>query len=742
MKGLILEKLSAGRLPVFLAMIFVIMLSAARPTYGAGLTAPGTTPYSVTLTWTAPGDDSTTGTASQYDIRYSLAPITELNWHDANQAAGEPSPQPAGSQESFDVTGLQPGTTYYFAIKTADEVPNWSGISNVASGTTLEVPTVPDPPVLAGPGNGTTDLTPPVLLDWNNVMDVDSYGVQIDDDASFGSVLIDSVVTVSELSASDFSEGTTYYWRVRAHNDVGWGDYSAAWNFTTACPLPGSPVPASPDSGVSNLNMPVYLDWSDVSGALQYQVQVDETAAFSNPVISTATSSSHYSASGLDDSRQYYWRVRAENNCGWGDWSAVWAFSTGDTTVPTGVADLGATPTENDGEILLSWTATGDDGSSGTASLYDIRYSLSTITEANWGDASQVSGEPTPQSAGNAETFVVGGLTSGVTYYFAIRVADEASNWSQLSNVAGAVPDDHQPPAAIDDLSAETGSDEGLIHLSWTAPGDDGDSGIASAYLLKYSQNVITGSNWDYANIYEEYIAPLPSGQEQSFIMTDLQPGVRYYIAMKTYDESGNGSEMSNVAVCTSGVSWPLDVDDGQIAAVSPVSGSDLRTSRPTLAVTNIGPGPDNEYYFEVASDSFFISTAAVSPPVSQMGGDITFWKVDERLEAGVIYYWRARANDNGYTVTSSFTVHPEAHAYPNPFYLNQADAVTFTEIPAGADFFITTVSGSIVREWSNLSAEDLTWDGTNQSGQRVASGTYLWFVTNSDLRGKLVVIR
>jgi hypothetical protein len=27
------------------------------------------------------------------------------------------------------VTGLNAGTTYYFAIKTADEVPNWSTIS-------------------------------------------------------------------------------------------------------------------------------------------------------------------------------------------------------------------------------------------------------------------------------------------------------------------------------------------------------------------------------------------------------------------------------------------------------------------------------------------------------------------------------------------------------------------------------------------------------------------------------------
>src|SRR5207249_2062391 len=35
------------------------------------------------------------------------------------------------------VTGLLPCRTYYFAIKTMDEVGNWSGISNVASAITL-----------------------------------------------------------------------------------------------------------------------------------------------------------------------------------------------------------------------------------------------------------------------------------------------------------------------------------------------------------------------------------------------------------------------------------------------------------------------------------------------------------------------------------------------------------------------------------------------------------------------------
>ncbi len=88
----------------------------------------------ISLNWTAPGDDGNVGTASEYDVRYSTSPITEDNWSDAIQCEGEPTPKPAGSRETFKITGLARGTIYYFALKTADEVPNWAALSNVISG--------------------------------------------------------------------------------------------------------------------------------------------------------------------------------------------------------------------------------------------------------------------------------------------------------------------------------------------------------------------------------------------------------------------------------------------------------------------------------------------------------------------------------------------------------------------------------------------------------------------------------
>jgi len=94
--------------------------------------------YTIDLSWTAPGDDGDSGTAAEYDIRYARSAInSEAAWLEAVQVENPPTPQPAGSTETFTVTGLKTCTTYYFAIKASDEKGNWSGLSNSPDGKTI-----------------------------------------------------------------------------------------------------------------------------------------------------------------------------------------------------------------------------------------------------------------------------------------------------------------------------------------------------------------------------------------------------------------------------------------------------------------------------------------------------------------------------------------------------------------------------------------------------------------------------
>ena len=83
----------------------------------------GPTPTSLDVTWTAVGDDADAGTAASYDLRYSTSLIDTTTWASAIQVADEPAPRAAGTPESLTVNGLSPSTTYYFALKVADEVP-------------------------------------------------------------------------------------------------------------------------------------------------------------------------------------------------------------------------------------------------------------------------------------------------------------------------------------------------------------------------------------------------------------------------------------------------------------------------------------------------------------------------------------------------------------------------------------------------------------------------------------------
>lgn len=106
-----------------------------------------------------------------------------------------------------------------------------------------------------------------------------------------------------------------------------------------------------------------------------------------------------------------------------------------DIIAPSAVIDLSATSAAEN-SVALQWTATGDDGSAGTASSYDVRYSTSIITELNWNSAAQAIGEPIPLISGSTQTFIVIGLTSNTNYFFAIKSIDDASNISLISNIA------------------------------------------------------------------------------------------------------------------------------------------------------------------------------------------------------------------------------------------------------------------------------------------------------------------
>jgi hypothetical protein len=97
------------------------LVAAARPAHAVN----------VALEWTAPGDDSTFGTAVEYDLRYSFKPYFPNRFNDAPRWMATPQPGPAGTVQRCIITDLDEETVWYFAIKARDERGNSSTISNI-----------------------------------------------------------------------------------------------------------------------------------------------------------------------------------------------------------------------------------------------------------------------------------------------------------------------------------------------------------------------------------------------------------------------------------------------------------------------------------------------------------------------------------------------------------------------------------------------------------------------------------
>lgn len=111
----------------------------------------------------------------------------------------------------------------------------------------------------------------------------------------------------------------------------------------------------------------------------------------------------------------------------------------------------------------LSWTAPGDDGGSGTATSYQMRYTTmrpDTTSQATidnwWFVATPVTTLPVPQLSGTMQFVNVapmGGFMAKQTYYFVMKACDEVTNCSTYSNVAVfTVPGDLLAPRRTNDL--------------------------------------------------------------------------------------------------------------------------------------------------------------------------------------------------------------------------------------------------------------------------------------------------
>ena len=422
---------------------------------------------------------------------------------------------------------------------------------------------------------------------------------------------------------------------------------------------------------------------------------------------------------GLDAQKTYYFALKVfddvNNASAMSNLASTEAPS--DNVPPAAIDDLLAVSGPLEGQVTLSFTAPGDDGTVGTVVGYELRYSESFINEASW-DAAEVyapSHDWVPKTAGSPESWVISGFDSSTAHYFAVISVDDAGNWSSVSNCASAGGgQDRVPPARITDLAADQAQVEGQVILSWTATGDDGDQGTATRYILKYAQFEITASNWAFVGTYQPSLAwtPLPSGGHELKTISGLLSGKTYYFVLKAFDESANESGLSNIASATSGRDM---VPPSSIRDLSATPGENSVTLRFTATGDNGIEGSASSYelrysYSVITSDNF--TGATLYEPslawVPQPSGSLETFLVSN-LPANKLLYFAIKAFDEA----------------QNASRISNVASAT----PTGESVPPSPISDLSARKWLNPGEILLSFTATGDNGRfGTASGYELRF--------------
>lgn len=385
-------------------------------------------------------------------IGQSLTPL--LDWQDVQnavkyrvQAATDSSFSNVIADDSTIInslytipSGLLQNYTVYYWRAAAKNTDTWSSFSPHWSFRTYGVPASV---ILNQPANNSVNNNSDLTFNWfaaqvtkktdgssklyknlfisDNNSSIGNYWFELTTDTvSLSGLIRDSLLTDTTKTVSGLSYNTSYWWRVKAKNELGWGGFSNWWKFNT---ISGAPVLVSPVNNQTNVPVTPLLDWSDVASSTNYRIQVSAFSNFSLMWIddSNVTVSQLQVKSGvLAYNSAYYWRVKAHNVSGWSDYQAPFRFFTLVNPPPTapvlnlpanGSAGISLTP-------LLDWNDVSGAVKyriqvSGESSFNTIISDDSSITESQY----QVQ---------------AGMLSIGQTYYWRAAVKNNIT-WSGFS---------------------------------------------------------------------------------------------------------------------------------------------------------------------------------------------------------------------------------------------------------------------------------------------------------------------
>ncbi len=99
-------------------------------------------------------------------------------------------------------------------------------------------------------------------------------------------------------------------------------------NLTVVAGAPALASLTTPTNNLAGVTMPVNLVWTAATNAATYTVETATNNTFTANLISNSVATTNYSATGLTQGTQYFWRVKAVNGCGESSYSSIFNFTT------------------------------------------------------------------------------------------------------------------------------------------------------------------------------------------------------------------------------------------------------------------------------------------------------------------------------------------------------------------------------------------------------------------------------
>lgn len=355
------------------------------------------------------------GQACQYRFRYRVSggSYSHTTWTGSLTT---------GQTFSESVSGLTPGSTYYFSAQAKNSAgeSDWGSEQSFATGTSGSVPTVASQPA-TNVGQTSATLRGSITNDGGQACEYrfrwrrsgGAYGYT----SWTGSVTTGQSFTES---ISGLTSSSTYYFNAQARNSAGESPWGGELSFTTGTSVTTPSVTTQSALSVSQTSATLQgrLD-NDGGESCQYSFRYKKsggTYTYLTWAGSITTGQSFTAAvSGLTPASTYYFNAKARNSAGESAWGGEQSFTTGTSTTTPSVSTL---PAVGIGET--SATLRGRlDNDGGQTCQYGFRYKKS-------GDVYNYLPWAGSVTTGQSFSESISGLAPGSTYYFNAKARNSA----------------------------------------------------------------------------------------------------------------------------------------------------------------------------------------------------------------------------------------------------------------------------------------------------------------------------